>query len=83
MTKYEKLEIITNGINAANKIRTLQSSVSNQRRMIPIMLIKLDSSARCLAYLPVFAKYHRKKLLNENLNKPGCTAKYTEDSSMK
>jgi len=52
MTKYEKLEIITNGINAANKIRTLQSSVSNQRRMIPIMLIKLDSSARCLAYLP-------------------------------
>jgi len=83
MTKYEKLEIITNGINAANKIRTLQSSVSNQRADDPIMLIKLDSSARCLAYLPSIRQIPQKKLLNENLNKPGCTAKYTEDSSMK
>jgi len=52
MTKYEKLEIITNGINAANKIRTLQALSQIKGRMIPIMLIKLDSSARCLAYLP-------------------------------
>jgi hypothetical protein len=31
MDKYKKLETITNGLNAANKIMTLQTSAINQR----------------------------------------------------
>jgi len=74
--KYEKLEIITNGINAANKIRTLQSSVSNQRADDPNNVDQVGLISQMLGILTQYSpNTHRKKLLNENLNK---TRMYSE-----
>jgi len=84
MTKYEKLEIITNGINAANKIRTLQSSVSNQRADDPNNVDQVGLISQMLGILTQYSpNTHRKNCLMKIWTKPGCTAKYTEDSSMK
>ncbi|HOM01485.1 MAG TPA: hypothetical protein PLH43_01475 [Acetivibrio sp.] len=70
MNKYEKLEAITNGINAANKIRTLQSSATNERADA---IANIDQVGLISQMLDIIAQYspntHRKRLLNENLNK--------------
>lgn len=76
MNKYEKLETITNGINAANKIRSLQSSAGNQRSDTSN---SIDTVALLSQMLGIIAQYSpetdRKNLLNERLDK---TRMYSE-----
>ncbi|ODM26555.1 hypothetical protein A7W90_10175 [Clostridium sp. Bc-iso-3] len=76
MNKYEKLETITNGINAANKLRTLQSSALNQRADTSN---NIDQVGLLSEMLSIIAQYSpntdRNNLLNENLNK---TLMYSE-----
>lgn len=76
MNKYEKLESITNGINAANKIRTLQSSTLSQRSDTSN---NIDTAALLSQMLSIIAQYSpntdRGNLLNERLDK---TRMYSE-----
>jgi len=65
MTKYENLKSSQRN-KCANKIRTLQSSVSNQRADDPNNVDQVGLISQMLGILTQYSpNTHRKKLLNE------------------
>lgn len=84
MNKYEKLETITNGINAAHKIRTLQNSAVNERASDSNNIDQVELFSQMLGIIAQYSpNTERKGVLNENLNKTRMYSEVYKGSNMK